>query len=36
MIKEMEAQEFQHSLIKAKILDGMIQDPQLMSTTCEK
>jgi hypothetical protein len=34
MIKEMEVQEFQHSLIKAKILDGMIQDPQLMTSTC--
>lgn len=27
MIKELEAQEFQQSLIKAKLLDGMIQDP---------
>jgi len=36
IVKKLEEHEKRQMSVKAKLLDGLIQDPRLMITTCEK
>ena len=36
IIKKLEDHEKRQMQVKAKLLDGLIQDPRMMITTCEK
>jgi hypothetical protein len=36
IVKKLEESEKRQMSVKAKLLDGLIQDPRMMITTCEK